>query len=69
MDIHLPLGYLNGKQMGPTQLGFLHCTNCLLRKPFCGDQLQEETHAVTWTFTPECWLVVVPDTSQVPPEA
>lgn len=36
---------------------------------FCGDQLQEETHAVTWTFTPECWLVVVPDTSQVPPEA
>ena len=23
------LGYLNAKQLGPTQLGFLHCTNCL----------------------------------------
>lgn len=28
-DTHLPLGYPNGKQTGPTQLGFPHCTDCL----------------------------------------
>lgn len=71
MDIHLPLGYLNGKQMGPTTIRIPSLYKLSLRKPASVSDPTNcrKKHAVTWTFTPECWLVVVPDTSQVPPEA